>query len=182
MDITFETQAVWQFAFEFNPLGFISAASAVLREGDVAIFGAYEPTPEMISALIAAGAAPRAHIPEFSTCFDLNRSEHPHGSAFEYSIGAAGFARILSIEPSALRQKDIPSFYDHFIAFRPGSPRIALISFHDAACGGTLYISGHYEKDVALGLAARLSGSCKRVRNPSLRPKKRAGPAAADDD
>lgn len=168
MDITLETDEVWKFDFEFESIVFLSAASILLNEGDIALFGAYEPTPELVLGLKAVGAIPRAHIPEFSTCFDGNRIEHPHGSAFEYRIGISGFTDILRLGHSILRQKDIPSFYDHFIAFRPGSTRTSLISFHDAACGGTLYVSGIYNQESVVEMAKHLSGSFSRVRNPAL--------------
>jgi hypothetical protein len=168
MDITFETEKVWKFRFEFEPLTFLSAAAVLMEEGDVALFGAYEPTAELVSALVALGAIPQAHIPEFFTSFDMNRSEHPHGSAFEYRIGTSGFTDILKLDRAILRQADIPSFYDHFIAYRPHSPRIPLISFHDAACGGTLYVSDIYERETVSKMATLLAASFSRVRNPVL--------------
>ena len=168
MDITLETDEVWQLDFDFDPLAFLSAASALLKEGDIALFGAYEPTSELVSALKAVGAIPHSHLPDFWTAFDLNRREHPHGSAFEYRIGGSGFSEILRLDRAILRQTDIESFYDHFIAYRPGMRKIPLISFHDAACGGTLYLSGSYEPESATEVATRLGGSCVRVRNPVL--------------
>jgi len=174
MDIALETIDVWRFDGDIAPQSFLRAASCLLAEGDIALFGAYEPTPVLISALTSIGAIAHAHLPEFSTCFDLNRSEHPHGCAFEYHVGSSPFSDILALDQAILKQKDIPSFYDHFIAFRPGRPRIPLISFHDAACGGTLYISGFYSKEDAEELARELDVSCVSIENPVLDYKKDA--------
>lgn len=170
MDIVLSTDEVWQLDFEFDPLAFLAAAAQLMKKGDIAVFGAYEPTPELASALKAVGAVARAHIPEFFTCFDANRSEHPHGTAFEYAIGDSGFSDIIKLDRSVLRQADIPSFYDHFIAFRPESTRRPLISFHDAACGGTLYVTGDYDQDCVSEMARRLGGTIARVRNPAYAP------------
>ena len=174
MDIALETIDVWRFDGDIAPLDFIRAASCLLVENDIAFFGAYEPTLVLISALTNIGAISHAHLPEFFVCFDFNRSEYPHGCAFEYHIGSTPFSSILALDQSILIQKDIPSFYDHFIAFRPGRPQIPLISFHDAVCGGTLYISGLYSKEDAEALANELDVSCLRIENPALDYKKDA--------
>ena len=169
MEITFNTETVWQIDFEFEARQFLSATAILLQEGDVVLFGAYEPTPELVSALEGLGATSHEHIPEFYTSFIYNRVDHPRGCAFEYRITAPVFADILSLDPAVLKQTDIPSFFDHFIAYRPSVPKAPLISFHDAACGGTLYISEGYSPDLAAGLAQRLGGTCMRVPNPILK-------------
>ncbi len=172
MDIALETIDVWRFDGDVDPQNFLRAARCLLAENDVAMFGAYEPTPVLISALTSIGAISHAELPEFFTCFDLNRSEHPHGCAFEYHVGSSPFSDILALDQSILKQKDIPSFFDHFIAYRPGRPKIPLISFHDAACGGTLYISGFYSKEDAEEVARQLDVSCISIENPVLDYKK----------
>ena len=168
MDIPLETIDVWRFDGDIDPLSFLRAAQCILAEGDIAMFGAYEPTANLTKALTGLGATSHSHLPEFYTAFDLNRSEHPDGCAFEFRIGGSNFSEILALDRDVLRQKDIDSFYDHFIAFRPGRPRVPLISFHDAACGGTLYISGHYSHEEADTMAGALGFAAVRVENPVL--------------
>jgi hypothetical protein len=168
MDIALETIDVWRFDGDIAPLDFLRAARCLLSENDIALFGAYEPTPVLIAALASIGAISHAHLPEFFTCFDLNRSNYPHGCAFEYHIESPPFSDILALDQCILEQQDIPSFYDHFIAFRPGRPQIPLISFHDAVCGGTLYISGLYSEEDAEKLASELNVSYLRMENPAL--------------
>ena len=172
MDIVLETIDVWRFDGKIDPVDFIRAASYLLVENDIALFGTYEPTLALILALTNIGAISHAHLPEFFTCFDFNRSEYPNGCAFEYHIGSSPFSNILALDQSVFMQKDIPGFYDHFIAFRPGCPQIPLISFHDAVCGGTLYISGLYSKEDAEALANELHVSYLRIQNPALDYKK----------
>jgi len=128
----------------------------------------------LVELIHSIGAISQAHLPEFYTCFDFNRSEHPHGCAFEYRIGSSPFSDLLALDQSIMKQQDIPSFYDHFVAYRPGRPKIPLISFHDAACGGTLYISGLYSKEEAEQLATGLNVLCISMENPVLDYKKRA--------
>lgn len=168
MDIVLETPYVWELDFEFEPPGFLSAAASLLQEGDIVLFGAYEPTPILVAALTAIGATPHAHLPEFHTAFNYNRAEHPHGSAFEYRLGHLGLTPIVNLDRTILQQTDIPSFYDHFISYRPGNPRIPLISFHDAACGGLLYLSDSYHHVAVDAVARQLNGTCRRILNSAI--------------
>jgi hypothetical protein len=169
MEITFSTETVWQIDFEFEARRFLSATALLLGEGDVVLFGAYEPTPELVSALTRLGATSHEHLPEFYTSFIYNRADHPRGCAFEYKIAAPVFTDILSIDPAILKQTDIPSFFDHFIAYRPTLPKTPLISFHDAACGGTLYLADSYAPDLVVEFSKLLGGACTHVRNPILK-------------
>ena len=174
MDIFLETIDVWQFDCDIEPLDFIRALRCLIAENDIVLFGMYEPTPDLIAALRGIGARDHAHLPELFTSFDANRSEHPHGCAFEYQVGDSPFADLLALDPSILKQNDIPSFFDHFIAYRPGCPMIPLISFHDAACGGTLYLSGLYAQEEAEQLAKALNVICVSVENPVLANRSRS--------
>ena len=168
MDIPLETICLWRIDGEFAQRSIITFLSKVLEEGDVVIFGAYEPTPELMIALSNLGAVRHFHLPDFFTSFDFNRSEHPEGSAFELIVNKHLWNKILDLPDSILRQTDIAFFFDHVLAYRPGTPRVPLISFHDAACGGTLYVSGLYSPEQAAAFAATLAGEAKEVRNPTL--------------
>jgi hypothetical protein len=168
MDISLETISLWQINGEFAQRTIITFLSKVLDEGDVVVFGAYEPTPQLMTELSNLGAVRRSHLPDLFTCFDLNRSEHPEGSAFEWIVNTHLWEKVLALPDSILRQADIPFFFDHVLAYRPGTPRVPLISFHDAACGGTLYISGLYSREQAEAFASSMGGTAEEVENPAL--------------
>jgi hypothetical protein len=168
MDLSLETIDVWKFEGDIPPLAFLQSIRSLVSSGDIAMFGSYEPTPLLQDALLALGARKHLHLEGFFMCFDFNRCEHPNGCAFEYTVHDSAFADILDLDSSILQQKDIPSFFDHFIAYRPGIPMTPLISFHDAACGGTLYLSGLYSESVAHGLGQRLDVPFSRIQNPVL--------------
>ena len=168
MDLPLDTIDVWQVDGDIEPRDLLKAIGPLLSSGDVVLFGAYEPTDRMDDALQRLGATRHGHLDGFFMSFEFNRSEHPNGCAFEYVVQKAPFEDILQLDDSVLSQKDIPSFYDHILAFRPGVPRLPLMTFHDAACGGTLYLSGHYSESEALGFAGRISRKIVAVQNPVL--------------
>jgi hypothetical protein len=159
---------VWQIDGALSPRDFLPAIRPLLTLGDIAMFGMYEPTEALPRALTELGATQHAHIEGFSMCFDINRDVHPKGCAFQYVIKDTPFDDILQLEDSILAQTDIGSFYDHFLVFRPGTPRLPLMTFHDAACGGSLYLSGHYSEAEIRPVAEKLSRKAHRVDNPIL--------------
>ena len=172
MDLSLETIDVWEIQGDLPPRDFLPAIAQLLSPGDIAMFGCYEPTPELEMALAEAGASRHDHLEGFFMCFYANRSEHPNGCAFRYTIHGKPFEDILRLSDAILSQKDIPSFYDHFVAYRPGIPQLPLISFHDAAYGGTLYLSGHYTEEHARTAARSLSREAVQITNPILSQQK----------
>ncbi|MEM9478052.1 MAG: hypothetical protein AAGA58_00165 [Verrucomicrobiota bacterium] len=168
MDQPLDTSSVWQIDGEWSSRTFLSAAESLLSEGDVALFGAYEPTRELSEALLELGCKAHNHLEGFYTCFDINRSEHPDGCVFAMPIGSIGFSQILSLEPAILRQNDNPEFYDHFVAYRLDDQRIPLMSHHDAFSGGSLFLSTVYAQEDVETLSASLGGEAKMIENPVL--------------
>tara|TARA_R100000027_G_scaffold61790_1_gene53399 strand:- start:63 stop:584 length:522 start_codon:yes stop_codon:yes gene_type:complete len=166
MEILLHTFEVWKLDAESPTKEFLRACSGILSSGDIAVFGAYEPTIELTQNLLHLGAKKHLEMKEFYSSFELNRYEHPNGCAFEYSLGENVFSDLLAIPENILRQKDIQCFYDHFLAYRPGTPRVPLISFHDAACGGTLYLSGLYSESTVRKFSEKISAEYSKVTNP----------------
>jgi len=169
MDLPLDTLQVWQIDGAVGPRDFLKGIAPLLSPGDVAMFGSYEPTEKLSDALESLGAIRHLHLDGYFMSFYANRSEHPNGCAFEYTIKNTPFEDILQFDEQTLSQKDISSFYDHFLAFRPGIPKVPLITFHDAVCGGTLYLSGHYSRSDAESVANRLSLKASLVDNPVLK-------------
>ncbi len=172
MDLPLDTIDVWQIEGEIAPRQFLHAISPLLFPGDIVLFGCYEPTESMQDALVSLGATTHSHIDGFCMCFDINRQEHPDGCAFRFTIPEDRFESLLRFDDQTLSQKDNSSFYDHILAFRPGIPQLPLFTFHDAACGGDLYFSGHYAKTDIDALAARLSKRATQILNPVLQQQK----------
>jgi len=168
MDLSLDTIDVWQVDGDIPPREFLKAIGPLFSPSDVVLFGAYEPTPTLQDALGSLGTTRHEHLDGFFMCFNFNRSEHPKGCAFQYIIQDTPFEDILRLDDSVLSQKDIASFYDHVLAFRPGVPQLPLMTFHDAACGGTLYLSGHYSESEAQSFAERVSRMALNIRNPVL--------------
>ena len=165
MEILFDTADIWEIDTDVDPRGFVEALATILQVGDVIVFSAYEPTPELSRHLIATGATQKGEIPEFYTSFDLNRDEHPNGCAFELAVAADTFRSLLAPDPSVLRQRDVSRFFDHAIAYRPATTRVPLFSFHDAFHGGWLFLSGSYDEKVARLFSSQVEGSIKSVFN-----------------
>lgn len=168
MDLPLDTIDVWQIDGDIGSRDFLRSLAPILSPGDVVLFGAYEPTDILQTAFLSLGATRHEHLDGFFMSFDFNRSEHPNGCAFHYIIRDTPFEDILRLDDSVLSQKDIPSFYDHVLAFRPGVPRLPLMTFHDAACGGTLYLSGHYSESEAHGFSERVNRKVVSIQNPVL--------------
>lgn len=168
MDIPLKTIDVWEIEGTTAPRVFLSALAKLLKSGDIILFAAYEPTETLTQVLLGLGAVKRGDIPQFYTCFEGNRSEHPNGCAFEFSITESLIADILNLPDDVLRQTDITCFYDHFIAYRPGRPLIPLLTFHDAACGGTLYLSGLFEESEISAFCMQIGLTPKYILNPVL--------------
>ncbi|MDF3058219.1 MAG: hypothetical protein K0R17_2434 [Rariglobus sp.] len=168
MDIPLKTIDVWEVEGAPAPRDFLSAVTKLLKTGDIIVFAAYEPTESLREALLRLGGIKRQELPQFYTSFEANRSEHPDGCAFEFSITESCIDRILELPDDVLHQKDIPSFYDHFIAYRRGHPLVPLVTFHDAACGGTLYLSGLYTEEEAGAFSVLLGLKSKSILNPVL--------------
>ena len=166
MEIPLQTFEVWEYDGEATPRDLLEALSILLSPQDIVIFGCYEPTERLTQALLQVGAKQHSEMKEFYSSFEVNRSENPNGCAFELALGDTFFSDVLSIPEDTLKQKDIPSFYDHILAYRPGAPRVPLFTFHDAACGGTLYLSGLYTQKEAVDFAKKLGGKCFETRNP----------------
>jgi hypothetical protein len=168
MEIPLQTIDVWEVEPSPAPRDLFSALRGILNEHDVIVMGAYEPTDALANALIDAGGVRHTELTHFYTSFEMNRSEHPNGCAYEFTFSDETVSKILAISPEILRQKDVDSFYDSFIAYRPGTPRIPLISFHDASCGGTLYLSGLFQEEELKGVLSTLGASAKSILNPVL--------------
>jgi len=171
MDLPLRTVEVWQFEGDMTPRVFLGGVELLLRPGDVILFGSYEPTEKSHNALKSTGAARHDHIDGFHMSFCANRGEHPNGCAFQYHLPERRFGHLLQFDDSTLSQKDIPSFYDHVLAFRPGTPLLPLFTFHDAAYGGTPCFSGHYSESDMLFIAVRLCRTATKTMNPILQNK-----------
>jgi hypothetical protein len=165
MEILFDTANIWEIDTDVDPRGFVEALATILQVGDIVVFGAYEPTPELSRHLIAMGATQKSEISELYTSFDLNRDEHPNGCAFELIVAADTFRSLFARGPSVLCQRDVSRFFDHAVAYRPATPRVPLFSFHDAFHGGLLFLSGAYDEKVARHFSSQLAGSITSVCN-----------------
>ena len=168
MEIPLQTIDVWEVEASPAPRDLLSALRGILKEQDVIVVAAYEPTDALAHALVNAGGVRHAELPHFYTSFEMNRSEHPNGCAYEFRFSDETMLKILAISPEILRQKDVDSFYDSFIAYRPGMPRIPLISYHDASCGGTLYLSGLFREEELKAFLSILGAPAKSILNPVL--------------
>ncbi len=168
MDIPLKTIDVWQLEGTIEPRTFLSALPELVKIGDIMVFAAYEPTESLTQALLPLGGVQRGELPRFYTSFHLNREEHPNGCAFEFSMTESWIASILSLPDDLLRQKDIPLFYDHFIAYRPGHPEVPLMTFHDASCGGTLFLSGLFSETEVATFSTLIGLKPNLILNPVL--------------
>jgi hypothetical protein len=165
MEILFDTPNVWEIDTDVDTQTFVEALPTILQVGDVVVFGAYEPTPELSRHLVAIGAAQKSEIPDLHTSFALNRYEHPNGCAFELTVVADTFQSLLVPGPGVLRQRDEARFFDHVLAYRPATPRIPLFCFHDAFHGGLLLLSGTYDEEVVRLFSSQVEGSITLVSN-----------------
>ena len=170
MELFPNTDKIWEIDTGVGALRFIEALGTILQVGDVLVFGAYEPTPELTRHLIATGAIQKREIPDLYTSFDFNRGEHPNGCAFELPIASNTLESLIRPGPGVLRQRDKDSFFDHFVAYRPTVPKTPLLNFHAAFCGGTLVLSGIFDESAARRFSSRIEGSITIAENPYFVP------------
>ena len=160
------TPEIWEIDTKVNTFRFIEALDTILGVGDVLVFAAYEPTPEMSQHLVATGAIRRGNVSGLYDSFDLNREEHPDGCAFELPLASDTLTSLLRAEPGVLRQRDKDPFFDHVVAYRPTTPKTPLIHFHAAFNGGTLVLSGIFDEHTARLFSSKIEGTITGTKNP----------------
>lgn len=166
MNLYLSTIDVWAFEDEFRPSVFFRQLRTVLHDGDVIAVGAYSPSQRLCASLTALGATTADAGSVYSVPFDLNRTEHPKGRSFEFSMSDGILNALARQAERADGQDDKALFCDHIVAYRRGVPTVPLLSFHDAFNGGTLVLSGLYSESTVQLFAAGLPSVYALKQNP----------------
>ena len=171
MYLPLATIDVWVFDGEINHLLFSTAIQMLCIRTDTMVIGSYNPSEEARCWLLANDFAEHRSDKPFSDTFHLNKSKYPLGRTYTLHASPERLRdfETLSADPNGSVDKSL--FYDHFALYRSGEPLIPLLNFHDAFCGGQLYLSGHYSKEHIEKFEALLQSKASLILNPDLEPR-----------
>lgn len=169
MYMPLETINVWEIQGHFTPSNLFSSLHLVLCHGDYIVIGAYNPSTRSMRLMKKNEMPLKISERHFIDSFDANRDEYPNGKAYVFKYNTATLDLLLDLSNQKRGSKDIDLFFDHVLAYRPTSPMIPLMDFHDAFNGGTLYFSGLYDKNTIFSFARTLNATPKNYFHPAIK-------------
>lgn len=168
MFLPIESENVWLVEDIESPAAFVRGLRGLLQDGDVLVFGAYEPSEATHQFLMDLDAGMQFHESVYSTTFHCNRIDHPRGRPFELFVRGSHFEQLEALAIRKNGQRDKQLFFDHVLAFRVGEGATALFDFHDAFNGGCLCVSGEIEESVVSRFAEVAYSRYRLACNPAL--------------
>jgi hypothetical protein len=143
MNLDLRTYRHWIVGGEYRAATFWKALDLLCNPGDRIVIGSYWMLPELRKE-IRGRSLPALAAPPYLESFRFNLNEYPDGAAHELPCDRATIDLLVHMSAIANGGVEKPLFFDHVVAYRPGSPIVPLLSYHDAFCGGWLELSGLY--------------------------------------
>jgi len=166
MYINLRTGYAWKLDGEFAPALLFASLGALLTPHDILVVGTYEAKEEIYERLQRqSNRVPKGRRP-YSTTFRFNTVRYPRGRAFEFSANQENFDLLASLAAIPGGGIERECFVDHFLCFRPGSPIVPLLDYHDAFLGGDLMLTGLYDKEEIKAFTERLGVQAEMVEYP----------------
>lgn len=161
MYIALETIKAWEIKGDFIAKVFFSSLSIILSDQDYLVIGAYNPSPSSIDIMTRYEITNNNEAYPFNHSFDFNRDEYPIGRAYVFKFENHLVEELVNLATQENGSNDKQLFFDHVLAYRPGTPTIPLLNFHDAFYGGSLYLSGLFCKKKVTDFANSLNAHAK---------------------
>jgi hypothetical protein len=164
--ISLKTHDVWLHnGMEPKPQAFFSSLNIFCQPTDLLVLGCYNPSPEISMWLDRARQSEPIPKP-YSDSFELNRRKYPMGRAYAVSCSPEVIRAVIDFSELTNGGIEKSLFFDHVLIYRPDTPVIPLLNFHDAFSGGDLYLSGLFSKELVASFGVLLGGEFTLVVNP----------------
>lgn len=169
MNISLATIDVWEIAGNFDAASLLKALSQICTSTDILVVGAYNPSGQSMDWLRSNEIQLSNDEIPFQACgFEMNRAKYPLARAYPLHPTDLVIDDLCALAKNPGGSVDKDEFFDHILIYRPGTPVIPLMNFHDAFSGGSLYISGHFSLEAATSFSALLEATAKSMLNPEI--------------
>lgn len=163
MFLPLKTINIWLIRGEFAPETFFPALKTLGSPSDILVVGSYDVVPVIYDWLIQNCIDLNA--PPFYDSFEWNRDEYPRGRSYALTLSSDNVRKMVEFCGIPCAGIDSELFFDHVALYRPGTPIVPLMQYHDAM-KGDLHLSGHYSKEVSDKFAKLLGGVASVIANP----------------